>query len=350
MKRTKAVTIYDIAQELHISPTTVSRALNNHHSISTETTEAVKKVALALGYRPNAMASSLRKNETNTIGVIMPLINSPFIASLISGVEDYANQKGYTVILSQTHDSYYREVAIAQTLYCSRVAGLIVSLAMETKKYDHFNPFLQNDIPVISVDRVTNEMETDRVIIDNQAAAFKATEHLITMGCRRIAHMGGAQHRNIYQGRQQGYLEALKQHNIPVDETLIVPSDLSLEEGIKGAEYLLNLPQPPDSIFAANDSAAAGAIQYAKQKGWRVPQDLAIVGFNDDPVASIVEPGLTSISHPGFEMGKIAAQQVLKCRDHQDIVQSQTIVLKTDLVVRASSLKNAIPDPVATVV
>ncbi|MEK6477430.1 LacI family DNA-binding transcriptional regulator [Catalinimonas sp. 4WD22] len=341
MKKTnKQVTIYDIAQKLEVSPTTVSRALNNHYSISKETTQAVKKLARQLGYQPNSVASSLRKNKTNIIGVLMPLINRPFIASLISGIEDSANKQGYNVIISQTHDSYEKEVANAQTLYSSRVAGLIVSLAMETREYDHFYPFLQNDIPMVSIDRITTELQTDRVIIDNYAAGFKATEHLISMGCKRIAHFGGAQHRNIYDGRQRGYIDALKAHNLPIDEHLIVHSKLSMEEGQKSTEYLLCLAEPPDGIFSANDSAAVGAIQYAKQKGVRLPQELAVVGFNDDPISSIIEPGLTTISHPAFDMGRIAAQQVLKNREHTDIVQSQTIVLKTELIQRASSLKN----------
>ena len=338
-KNNKQITIYDIAEKLDVSPTTVSRALKDHYSISKETTEAVKKLARKLGYRPNSVASSLRKNKTNTIGVIMPLINRPFIAALISGIEDVANKEGFNVIISQTYDSYEKEVANAHTLYASRVAGLIFSLAMETQQYDHFYPFLQNDVPIVSVDRIATELETDRVIIDNYAAAYKATEHLIQMGCKRIAHFGGAQYRNIYQGRQQGYIAALKKNNLPVDENLIVHSKLSLEEGRESTAYVLDLPQPPDGIFSANDSAAVSATQYAKQQGIRVPQDLAVVGFNDDPISSIIEPGLTTVAHPAFDMGRIAAQQVLKPHDHKNIVQSQTIVLKTELIIRNSSLR-----------
>lgn len=291
-KNSKQITIYDIAYQLDVSPTTVSRALNDHQSISKETTQAVKKMARKLGYRPNSVASSLRTNKTNTIGVIVPLINRPFIAALISGIEDVANQEGYNVIISQTYDSYEKEISNAQTLHSSRVAGLIFSLAMETQQYDHFYPFLQSDIPLVSVDRIAMELETDRVIIDNFGAGFKATEHLIQMGCQRIAHFGGAQHRNIYQGRQQGYIAALKKHNLTVDESLIVHSKLSLEEGIESTSYLLNLPEPPDGIFSANDSAAVSAIQCAKQKGISLPHDLAIVGFNDDPISSLLSRGL----------------------------------------------------------
>jgi LacI family transcriptional regulator len=190
-------------------------------------------------------------------------------------------------------------------------------------------------------------METDRVIIDNFAAAYKATEHLIDMGCQRIAHFAGTKHRNIYKGRQEGYLKALKEHNLPIEENLIVYSNLSLEEGWKSTEYLMNLPQPPDGIFSANDSAAVSAIQFAKQKGLKVPKDLAIVGFNNDPISSIIDPGLTTITHPAFEMGKIAAQQVLKHKEHKDIVTSETIILKTELLVRESSLRKKVKEKIS---
>lgn len=343
-KNRKEVTIYDIAKELSVSATTVSRALNDHHSIGKETTNAVKKLAKKLGYQPNSIASSLRKNKTNTIGVIMPLINRPFIASLISGIEEESNQAGYNVIISQSFDSYEREVANAHTLYSNRVDGLIVSLAMETKNYEHFLPFQQKGIPVVFVDRVTHEMETDRVIIDNFSAAYKATQHLIQMGCQRIAHFAGAQHRNIYEGRQEGYLKALRENNLPIDENLIVYSKLSLEEGWKSTEYLLNLPHPPDAIFSANDSAAVSAIQYARQKGLKVPKDLAVVGFNNDPISFIIEPALTTITQPAFDMGKIAARQVLKHKEVTDIVTSETIILKTELLIRGSSLKKKVAE------
>ncbi len=336
-KNNKGITIYDIAEKLKVSPTTVSRALNDHHSISKETTLSVKKLAKKMGYRPNSVASNLRKNKTNTIGVIVPLINRPFIAALISGIEDTASQSDYNVIISQTYDSYKKEVATAHTLYSSRVDGLIVSLAMETRQYDHFHAFLENKIPLISVDRIAPELETDCVAIDNHSAGFKATEHLIEMGCRRIAHLGGAQHRNTYRGRQQGYLDALKKHNLPIDERLVVHSKLSMEEGRESTKYLLGLPNPPDGIFSANDSAAVSAIQYAKLKGWHIPQDLAVIGFNNDPISSIIEPQLTTISHPAHDMGKIAAQQILRHQEYGHIVQSQNTVLKTEVIVRDST-------------
>ena len=188
----KDVTIYDIAQSLGVSPATVSRALKNHQSISAETTKAVHAMAVKMGYQPNIMASSLRTNKTKTIGVITSWINRPFISTLISGIEEVATQRGYNVIISQSNDSYKKEVATAQTLLASRVDGLIVSLAMETVRYDHFFAFLKRDIPVVFVDRVCTELDTDRILIDNLEAGYNATKHLIDQGYTRIAHLAGA--------------------------------------------------------------------------------------------------------------------------------------------------------------
>lgn len=339
----KEITIYDIAKELNISPSTVSRALKDHSSIGTETKRAVKKLAKKRGYQPNVLAASLRKNKTNTIGVIMPLINRPFISSLISGIEIGAKEAGYNVIISQSHDNYENEVAIANALYASRVSGLVVSLGMETQNYDHISQFIKHHIPVVFVDRVTKELNSDLVIIDNFSAGFEATQHLIEQGCKRIAHIGGARHRNIYKGRLDGYVEALKKHGLPVEEDLIIYNEnLSSEEGIKCAERLFELTNKPDGVFCSNDTTAISVILCAKKNGMKVPQDLAVVGFNNDPASLIIDPPLSTIMHPGIDMGRLAAQQVLKHKEHNDIERSETIELKTQLIVRASSLRKGI--------
>ena len=336
----KEVTIYDLARELNISPSTVSRALKGHFSIGKNTTREVKELADKLGYRPNGLAVSLRNSKTYVIGVVISWVNRPFIASLISGVEEAASNAGYRVIIAQSHDSYKNEVESVQALFDSRVSGLVVSLAMETKKYNHFEKFLRHDIPVVFVDRVTDEINCHRVIIDNFQAGFTATEHLIEQGCRRIAHFAGAQHRNIYKERMRGYIEALKKHNLTVDESLIIRfNNLSMEEGKKGSNHLLGLPNPPDGIFSSNDTAAVSAIQCAKERGIKVPEELAVIGFNNDPISEIIDPSLSTITHPAIDMGKIAAKQVLKHMDQEDIVESETVVLKTQLIVRASSLR-----------
>ncbi len=333
----KEVTIYDIAKSLSVSPATVSRALKNHKSIGAKTTRAVQEMALKMGYRPNLMASGLRTRKTKTIGIITSWINRPFISSVISGIEEVANDAGYNVIISQSCDSYQKEVANAQTLLGSRVDGLIVSLAMETVRYDHFSAFLKEDIPVVFVDRVCMELDTDRIFIDNFEAGHTATKHLIDQGLTRIAHLAGAQHRKIYKERQEGYLAALRENNIEINKKYIIYSGLSYKEGCQSMEKLLKEYPPPQAVFCANDNSALGVIQCVKNRGLKIPEDIAVVGFNDDPLATIIDPPLTTVAQPAIEMGRIAAQQVLKQRTHNELVKSETIILKTNLIVRGSS-------------
>lgn len=335
----KEITIYDIAKELKVSPSTVSRALKDHHSIGKKTKKAIQQYASQYGYKPNRVAASLRNNKTNTIGVIISWINRPFISSLISGIEQAANKAGYNVIITQSQDSYEKEVANAQTLFAGRAEGLVVSLAMETKDFAHFEQFIRSDIPIVFVDRITEHLNSDLVIIDNFKAGFTATEHLIKQGCRRIAHLGGAQHRSVYHERQKGYIEALQKNNLPIDDNLIIHSSLSAEDGHRSAEYLFEMEDKPDGIFSANDTAAIASIQSAKSHGIRIPEDVAIIGFNNDPISTIIDPQLSTISHPAVDMGIIAAKQVLKHKENKEIVKSETIVLKTELLVRASSLR-----------
>jgi LacI family transcriptional regulator len=340
MRGRKEVTIYDIAKELNLSASTVSRALKDHYSIGQKTKQAVKKLAEKKGYQPNVIAASLRRRKTNTIGVIMPLINRPFISSLISGIEIGAKEAGYNVLISQSHDSYETEVANSHTLYSSRVSGLIVSLAMETQKYDHFKQFVRQNIPIVFVDRITKELNSDLVVIDNTFAGFEATNHLIEQGCSRIAHIAGQQRRNVYRDRLNGYREALEKHQIIIEDELILTHNyLSFEDGFNCAKKLFELKNPPDGIFCANDTTAIGVLQYAKKNGIKIPDDLAVIGFNNDPMTEIVDPPLSTIEHPANDMGRIAIQQVLKTKVNREIVRSETIVLKTNLIVRESSMR-----------
>jgi len=340
MKKKTGVTIYDLAAELNVSPSTVSRALQNHPSIGKATIKIVKKLAVERGYRLNTIAASLRKRETNNIGILVPWINRPFISSLISGAEAAARAAGYNVLISQSHDSIDNEIDNIKAFFESRICGLIVSLAMETKEFDHFDRFFENDTPIVFVDRIPEHLDAHKVIIDNHAAAFKATQHLIEQGCRRIAHFGGASHQTIYKERRRGYEDALKKYNLPVDESIIFHGDrLSADEGLKMTALLLKMPVPPDGIFSANDTAAVSAIQYAKSVGVNVPNDLAVIGFNNDPLCLIIDPPLSSVSHPAVEMGRIAVEQILKIKASKEDLLTQTITLKTEVVARASTLR-----------
>ena len=344
MEDNKDVTIYDIAEKLNLATSTISRALKDHPTISDKTIKKVKKVAEEMGYRPNTLAAGLRGNNTKIIGVLVSRINRPFVSSLISGIEETAQKAGYSVMITQSHDSYTDEVNLAEALYSSRVCGIICSLAMETKDVSHFQKFIDKNIPLVFVDRVPREFETYRVMIDNYSAGYKATKHLIEQGCKRIAHLTGSQHRNTYSERKRGYTDALIEFNLPVDEELIVDCTyLTFEEGEKASNYLFDLASPPDGIFSANDSAAVGVIQCAKKRGLKIPQDIAIIGFNDDPIASIIDPGLSTITHPSVKMGQTSPKKIishLKSSKKDNI--TEITFLNTEVVVRESSNRHSI--------
>ena len=338
--RRKYITIYDVAQALGVSASTVSRALSDHHSIGRDTKKKVKKKALEMGYEPNAVASSLRNKQTRTIGVIVSYVNRPFISSLISGIEEVASKNNYNVIISQSFDAYKKEIEDVRTMYNSRVDGLIVSLAMETRKYSHFEPYLKMSYPLVFADRVAYEMEGDKVLIDNFEAGFNATSHLIEQGYKQIGHLAGAQQRHVYQKRLEGYIAALKNHNIKPEDSLIYYSKLSHEDGRDGAKTLLKQDLKPDAIFASNDTSAIGFMQYAEESGLSIPHDIGIVGFNNDPISSIVKPQLSTVDHPAMEIGKKAAELILdKISGKSQITIPHTITFKTKLIVRESSAK-----------
>ncbi|MDV7139783.1 LacI family DNA-binding transcriptional regulator [Maribacter sp. TH_r10] len=338
-KPKKEVTIYDIAEKLGLATSTISRALKDHHSIGKKTTEKVKRTAEEMGFRPNIMAASLRNKKTRTIGVLIPRINRPFMASLVSGIEGALQKQGYNVIIIQSNDSYENEVEMMKVLYNNRVSGVICSVAMETQENDHFQQFLENGVPIIFVDRTPKDIACTHITIDNYAAGYEATEHLIEQGCKRIAHFSGSKFRMVYSERERGYIDALKDHGLKVDADLIIPfKTLSYEEAETITSDLLDSKNPPDGIFASNDTTAVAAIQVAKKKNVKIPQDLAVIGFNNDPISKIVDPALSTIDHPAFKMGETAAEKILN--QLQTKVKSdlkEITVLNTELIIRESS-------------
>jgi LacI family transcriptional regulator len=338
--RVKHVTIYDVAKALGVSTSTVSRALRDHHTIGKATIKKVKKVAREMGYEPNAVASSLRKKRTKTIGVIVSYINRPFISSLIRGIEEVASKNKYNVIITQSLDSYKKEVEDVKTMYNGRVDGLIVSLAMETKKYEHFDPYLNMNYPLVFADRITDEIHTDKVLINNFSSAYEATSHLIKQGYTRIGHLAGEQQQLVYRRRLEGYIAALRDHGFERNDSLIYYSRLNHEDGRDGAMSLLKLTERPDAVFAANDTSAVGFMQYVEEVGLAIPKDIGIVGFNNDLISSIVRPALTTMDHPGIEIGRKAAELVIDKLHNKSLnTMPQTVTFRTQLIVRNSSTR-----------
>jgi LacI family transcriptional regulator len=338
------VTIKDIARELGISPSTVSRALKDHPDISTETKKAVNELAVKLNYQPNIVALSLRQKKTNTIGIIIPEIVHFFFSTVISGIDDVAKQAGYNVILAQSNESYQREVSDIKVLFNSRVDGMLISVSRETTNFDHIESIISRGMPVVFYDRNYNSPSASKVIVDDYNGAKEAVNHLIAQGCKRIAHIEGAPGLSISTDRLGGYMDALKENKIKIEESLIqkCPSG-SMEDAKQTTRKLMALPAPPDGIFCNTDVMAMGAMMAIKEKGLKIPEDVAVVGFSNWSFSELTEPSLSSVDQPGYEMGQEAARLLIRQIEvkDKDVVEytPETKVLKTKLIVRNSSLR-----------
>jgi len=324
---------------MNLSVSTISRALHNHYSIGKKTTQAVQKLAKELGYFPNSVASNLRKNTTSHIGVIVPRIDIHFHSRAISGIEEIAYKKGYAVTIYQSKNSLEREISIVNILQKNMVDGVIICLGLETNDCSHLNRFKDSNTPIVFFDRVPDDFDASKVIINDFDTAFKATEHLIKSGRKRIAHIAGSQNTNIFKKRLEGYKAALSKYEIPIEPSLIkYTRGLSYEEGTTCATSLLSGKKIPDAIFCANDYTAISAIQVFIEAGFSVPNDIAVVGFSNYPISKIIKPTLTTIDDRAFEMGQTAAKLLIRQLNEKDqFIASETIVLKTDLIIRESS-------------
>jgi LacI family transcriptional regulator len=336
MKKNSEPTIHDIARELNISASTVSRALKDNPRISLKTKEKIKEVANVLGYRPNILASNLRNQKSNTIGIVVPLINRHFFSSVISGVEDVAYKAGYTVVISQSNDLYEKEINIVQSMFSNRVDGLIISTAMQTENFDHLRLFQKKNIPLVLFDREIPEIETDKITIDDFRGGFQVTEHLIRQGYKRISHISGPLNLMIYSQRKNGYLEALKKYGMPFDESLLLVNRLTKSDSLPAVQQLMSLSNPPDAIFCGNDTTALSVMIYLRDWGVRIPEDMGIVGFSDEPYSKVVSPSISTIAQPGFEMGQKAAELMIRKIENKDKT-FHTIVLPSELIIRESS-------------
>jgi len=338
LKQINEITIYDLAKALRLSPSTVSRALNSSPLIRKETMEKVKSVAHEMGYRHNKFASNLRRRRSNTIGVVVPRLDSYFMAMVISGIERVTSLNGYGLIISQSQENSDKEKAAVNTLFNSRVDGLLVSLACDTCDTDHFSQVLDRQIPVVFFDRVNGCSGCINVVIDNLIAARDVTNHLIAQGCRRIAHIGGNVNRNVYDERWKGYQMALSENGIAYNDELVFFTDMKSKSGTEVAQRLMKIRPVPDAVFAANDTTAVAAILEFKKNGFSVPGDIAVAGFNNEPLCSIIDPNLTTVEYPAMEMGEIAASSLIDRINGHNIDDNLKIVLNHSVVIRQSSL------------
>jgi LacI family transcriptional regulator len=335
----KEITIYDLARKLNISIATVSRALKDDPVVSKKTKKRISELAEAMGYRSNNFARNLRTKRTMTIGVIVPRLNSYFMSTVIAGMESIANHEGYNLIISQSSESAPKEMASAKTMFNNRVDGLLVSLAYDTESISHFEAFIKKKIPLIFFDRVDDHNICTNVLINNRKAAYEATTHLISQGRKRIVYITATPKRNVYVDRLQGYKDALTDQRIKFKEEYVLISNLSQESGADAAAIIGQMKPLPDAVFVANDNCAVGCMVALKQAGIRIPEDIAFAGFNNDPVCTVVEPNLTTINYPGYEMGQVAARNLINHLNGASSIHStNTIILRSELVIRESSV------------
>jgi LacI family transcriptional regulator len=331
----KSITIKDIAKELDVSVSTVSRALQNHPDISEHTKQLVRDCAQRLNYKPNIMASNLRTSKNTTIGVILPELNHHFFASVLDGIEQAANEAGYHIVICQTRENVDKEIQAIQTLITSRVAGILAGISKQTHTLTHLQEVINADIPLVLYDRPCPSLPCDQVVSDDYLGAFKAVEYLIQTGCKRVMFFSSPMQLEVAHRRFQGWRDALKRYHIPVDDSMIITCDTRAQAIIE-TPTILKGNNRPDAIFCVNDDCASGVLYAAQILGVNIPNDLAICGFSDAPLCHNTSPMLTTVEQHGIEIGRHAMDRLLKRLNGDDRI-AKTEMIPTDLIVRETT-------------
>lgn len=344
------ITIKDIAKALGLSTSTVSRALRGSYEISSETKKLVVEYAEQFNYRPNPIALSLKERRSRSLGVVVCEIANNFFSQAINGIESVAYNRGYHVIISQSHESYDREVVNVEHLASRSVDGLLVSLSAETDHIEHFKNLHDKGFPIVFFDRITEEIDTFKVVVDNYKGAYNATKHLIDSGYKKIAHISSAPHLSISIERLEGYKAALKDNNIPFTESYVKNCNhggmiyKELEDAVKS---LINLKDRPDAIFSAGDRLTVSCLSALNAVGIKIPEEIALVGFSNSPLVELMSPSLTVVKQPAFEMGQTATELLIKLiESKRPITEFEKIILQTEVFVRKSSVKKTAGKPV----
>ncbi len=335
-----ATTIIDIAQAIGVAVSTVSRALKDHPDISVQTKETVKRVALELNYQPNTLAQSLCNRKTKTIGVIIPDIETYFFSSILTGIQNVASAADYKVMISQSKESHKTEVANTNAFMTNWVDGLLICHSKETKTFDHIKLYLKRGIPIVHFDRVCGELGTSRVLLDDVNGGYSVTDHLLSQGCKRIVLISGPEHLYVSKKRMEGYVKALKKHNIEFDPALICNTDLTIKSILEHVDAILEKDKSVDAIFSISDIGAIRIIVHLKSKGIKIPEQISVAGFGNEPMGEIIEPGLTSFNPQTYKIGETVAQLFFDHLKEGDLHKPRTVIVKGNLIVRASTLKN----------
>jgi LacI family transcriptional regulator len=334
-------TLLDIARELNITPSTVSRALNGHSAISVSTKEAVHKIAKKLDYHPNKVASSLRLGKSRIIGVIIPSAEINFFGSVVHGIEKVANENDYNVLLYQSSELEEIEKKGVGTFLRSRVDGVLASISKETTNLAHFREIKRRGVPLVLFDRVDDDLEVPSVVIDDFNGAYKATQHLIDGGCKKVAHVTGPQHVAIFNKRLKGYKKAIEDNGLPLDEELIIAGQVTIESGYQCMMKLLNLESPPDGVFAVEDFTALGVMKALKEKGKKIPDEVSLIGFANEAFGEYITPSLSTVDQQTIKMGEAAAKLFFDLSVDGTFYKSapQKVILEPVLVYRNTSLR-----------
>ncbi|MDA0777741.1 MAG: LacI family DNA-binding transcriptional regulator [Bacteroidetes bacterium] len=335
----KICTIKDIAKELKISASTVSRALNNHSSIKKETVRLIKALAEKLNYRPNLMALNLLQKKTNTIAIVVPEITGHFFSTAITAIEDVFILTQYNVIVFLSNESYKQELYIIDKLGRIQIDGVLVSPSSKTKKFDHFRSLQNSGVPIVVFDRDCKGFDADKVLVDDYFGAYQAVEYLIRAGCTRIGHIGGPKDISTSIQRLNGYLDALKNNNIQIcNEYIEHTSGCNIEDGVKAAKKILRLEKTPDAIFTVNDNIAISVMRTAEKLKFKIPEDILIIGFDDEPHSAYFSPALSSVWQPIYDMGMLSARILLNRLSFEYTSNDFRLeVFKPELIIRDSS-------------
>lgn len=332
------VTIKDIAKQLQLHHTTVSKALHDHPDIKNETRERVKALAKKLDYHPNMLAQNFKRRTSNTIAVIVPSINVDFFSNVISAIEVVAYDAGYTILISQSNESLKREALIARSMLANQVAGLIISVSSETQKIDHLQKFYNHNIPVIFFDRLIPNLKAAKVSVDDYAAAVKVVEHLIERGHEKIAHLGAPETVTVSANRYKGYIKVLKKHKLPIEERWIRRTGFREVDGYEGMMQILKKRPYPSAVFAVNDPAAIGAYKAIKEHGLRIPEDIAVAAFGNVRLAGFMDPPLTTVAQNPIKMGQECANLMLSAIQNSDSdISTEERFIPTRLIIRGST-------------
>lgn len=336
----KPATIKDIAKRLNVSISTVSRAMRNAPDVNAETRKAVMSLSDELNYQPNKLALSLKQKQTHNIGVIVPNLDY-VLATMVKGIDEVALEAGYTVMVCQSNESFGREIVNTRRLLDSLVDGFIISVSSETKVFDHFRKIQEKKIPMVVFDRMSPDLQAPGVRIDNMDGGYQATEHLLEQGYKRIAILAGPKNLGISNSRLDGYLAALKKFKIKPDPDLIIHCDFNQHYAYLATQELLSMKRRPDAIFTISDRMAIGAMLAIKEKGLKMPHDIGLVGFNNEPVTSLVTPTISSVDQPAFELGKMAGKLFIEVLHNNSDMSGVEEVLKPKLIIRESSQRNS---------